>query len=71
MRGTVSDPRWVTTFIRPERLDAKRLDRIEVDVETGAHAAKELGMSTSSLFMDRVRLEDGTTRTTFPSSSTR
>jgi hypothetical protein len=35
------------------------LDRIEVDVDTGAHAAKELGMSTSSLFMDRVRLEDG------------
>jgi hypothetical protein len=30
-----------------------------VDVDTGAHAAKELAMSTSSLFMDRVRLEDG------------
>src|SRR6478609_5281937 len=31
------------------------LDRIESDVENGVHAAKELGMSTSSLYMERFR----------------
>ena len=37
----------------------RAIDRLESDVENGVHAAKELGMSTSSLYMERVRLEDG------------
>jgi hypothetical protein len=40
-------------------LAPRAIDRLESDVENGVHAAKELGMSTSSLYMERVRLEDG------------